>query len=87
MATSPRRTPSIPVVDLRSLPPDALLTSPEVAALRGTTDATLRNERTRGRSIPYIKQGRAVRYRVSDVLEALDRATVRSGDLEADHEA
>ncbi len=80
MARTPRRSSSTPIVDLRSLPPDALLTSPEYAALRGTTDATLRNERTLGRSIPFIRQGRSVRYRVSDVLESLDRATVRPGD-------
>lgn len=80
MARNPRRSLSIPLVDLRLLPPDALLTSSEYAALRGTTDATLRNERTRGRSIPFIRQGRAVRYRISDVLEGLDRSTVRCGD-------
>jgi predicted DNA-binding transcriptional regulator AlpA len=48
------------------------LTEKEVAALTGRALQTLRNDRHRGQGFPYIKYGRSVRYRLSDILAAMD---------------
>lgn len=47
---------------------DVLLTEHEVAGRQGRSVRTLQNQRVNGGGIPYLKLGRAVRYRLSDVI-------------------
>jgi len=51
------------------LPPVA--TSRQVAAVIGTSEAALSQERYQHKGIPYTKIGRRVRYLRSDVIEFL----------------
>jgi len=55
---------------------DPLFTPPEAAAYIGITENTLSVWRCVGRySIPYIKVGRLVRYRLSDLEKWLESRT------------
>lgn len=47
---------------------ERLLNEAEVATRQGRALKTLRNQRVTGDGIPYLKLGRSVRYRLSDVL-------------------
>jgi len=49
------------------------LTSSEYAKMRGCSEATVARERLLGKGCAFIKIGRLVRYRKSDVLAFLDR--------------
>ncbi|WLP90516.1 helix-turn-helix domain-containing protein [Gordonia sp. NB41Y] len=51
---------------------DALLTPREVAEYRGTTEAVLAQERYRGVGPRFIRDGRRIRYRASDIADYLD---------------
>lgn len=53
-----------------------LLNETEVAEMIGRAVQTLRNDRHYGRGLPYIKFGRTVRYRLSDINAYLDANTV-----------
>lgn len=58
----------------RQLPIDVLppvSTSRQVAAVIGTSEAALSQERYQHKGIPYTKIGRRVRYLRSDVIEFL----------------
>jgi hypothetical protein len=57
---------------------DRLLTEIEAAQLRSQSVRTLQAERLRGGGCPYVKIGRSVRYRYSDVLRFIDSHLVRS---------
>jgi hypothetical protein len=48
---------------------DKLLTEIEAAQLRGQSVRTLQAERLQGGGCPFVKLGRSVRYRRSDVLQ------------------
>lgn len=52
----------------RDLPPDALVTPRWYAAYAHTTEAQLAQQRYRGEGPRFIKFGRSVRYRWSDIL-------------------
>lgn len=53
-----------------------LLSTAQVADITGNTVSTLNTWRcTRKVNIPYIKIGKTVRYRLSDVLEYLESVT------------
>jgi len=54
----------------------------EVSRIIGRAVQTLRNERFRGQGIPYAKMGRAVRYRLSDVIEFMENRKVKTDPLE-----
>jgi hypothetical protein len=62
-----------------NLPPELdgerRLTEREVHLLTGRSLQRLRNERCRRVGIPYIKDGRSVRYRLGDVLDHLAAQT------------
>ena len=45
----------------------------QVAELIRRAPQTLRNDRHRRRGLPYVKNGRSVRYRLSDVLAFMER--------------
>jgi hypothetical protein len=61
---------------------DPLLTEIEAAQLRKQSVRTLQAERLRGGGCAYVKLGRSVRYRRSDVLRFIE-ARVRSSTSEA----
>jgi len=62
---------------------DPLLTPPEAAAYIGVSENTLSVWRCVGRyAIPFIKVGRLVRYRVSDLDAWLESRTHTSGTTE-----
>ncbi len=44
----------------------------EVARITGRKVQTLRNDRNRGRGLPYIKMGRSVRYSLEDVIRFME---------------
>jgi excisionase family DNA binding protein len=48
-------------------PPEKFLTDYEVAELVGRSRSTLQKDRHLGRSIPFIRIGKLIRYRQSDV--------------------
>ncbi len=59
---------------------DHLLTPPEAAAYIGVTENTLSVWRCVGRyAIPFIKVGRLVRYRRSDLEAWLESRTLNNG--------
>jgi hypothetical protein len=48
------------------------LTENDVSKITGVALSTLRNNRSKGRGIPYIKIGRSVRYDLEDVIEFME---------------
>jgi predicted DNA-binding transcriptional regulator AlpA len=53
------------------------LTEQEVSKLTGLALSSLRNDRAYARKLfPYVKIGRSVRYRESDVIEAMERRKI-----------
>jgi hypothetical protein len=58
----------------------ALATPAEVADYLHTTTASLAQDRYRGTGPKFIKRGRRVLYRWSDVLEWLDKNTLQRTD-------
>jgi predicted DNA-binding transcriptional regulator AlpA len=59
--------------------PEQLLNSDETAKLLATTPHYLAYRRWKGdHDLPHVRIGRKVRYRLSDVLEYLDRNTVKN---------
>ncbi len=65
---------------LKNSSSDPLFTSPEAAAYIGVTENTLSVWRCVGRyAIPFIKVGRLVRYRRSDLEAWLESRTQNSG--------
>jgi len=70
----PSQTALAPILKPQSSNP--LLTPPEAAAYIGVTENTLSVWRCVGRyAIPFIKVGRLVRYRVSDLEAWLESRT------------
>lgn len=68
-------------VETKHALPDALLTDADVARLTGRARKTLQKDRLRGGDnvIPFIRLGRLVRYRLSDVERFIaQRPTLRS---------
>jgi predicted DNA-binding transcriptional regulator AlpA len=58
---------------------DRLLNQKEVAEWLGMSIAWMEMSRFRGVGIPYVKIGRACRYRTSDVKSWIDSHVVGSG--------
>jgi Helix-turn-helix domain len=62
---------------------DELLTESEAARLRRQSVRTLQAERLRGDGCPFVKLGRSVRYRSSDLLrfisENVKTSTTKAG--------
>ena len=50
----------------------------EVSKITGRALSTLRNERSRGKGIPYIKVGRSVRYNFNDVIDFMESCKIRT---------
>jgi hypothetical protein len=53
-------------------PPDFLLTQREYANLRRCSERTIERERAWGTGCRYIKIGRSVRYKRTDVLDFIE---------------
>jgi predicted DNA-binding transcriptional regulator AlpA len=51
---------------------DRLLNDQETSQLIGRARQTLANDRSARRGLPYIKIGRSIRYRLSDVLAFIE---------------
>jgi hypothetical protein len=67
--------------DIREL--DKLLTETEAAELRRQSVRTLQSERLHGGGCPFVKLGRSVRYRLSDVLKFIE-SRISNSTTEAD---
>jgi len=50
----------------------------EVSRITGFALPTLRNDRHRGRGIPYVKRGRSVRYRLDEVIEYMESHKIQT---------
>jgi hypothetical protein len=57
---------------------DPLLTEIEAAQIRSQSVRTLQAERIRGNGCPFVRLGRSVRYRRSDVLRFIAERVVTS---------
>lgn len=53
------------------------LTEKQVSEMTNMALSTLRNDRFRGRGIPYCKIGRSVRYSLTDVIDFMESKKVR----------
>lgn len=53
-------------------PDDALFSQAVIAAVRDCSEATLERDRWAGGGIPFVKIGRMVKYRKSDMLAWLE---------------
>ena len=54
------------------------ITEREVVKLTGRALSTLRNDRVARRGFPYVKWGRFVRYRKSDVIAFMEAHKIRT---------
>jgi hypothetical protein len=52
----------------------------EVSKITGFAVQTLRNDRYKGRGIPYIKRGHSVRYSATDVIEYMESHKIMTED-------
>lgn len=50
----------------------------EVSRITGLSLSTLRNDRWRGRNIPFYRLGRSVRYRADDVVKWVEARKIRT---------
>ena len=64
-------------------PDSALFNQTTVAAIRECSKFTMERDRWNGNGIPFIKIGRAVRYRKSDVLAWLEKCQTFNSTSEA----
>jgi predicted DNA-binding transcriptional regulator AlpA len=53
----------------------------EVARITGRGLQTLRNDRHRGRGLPYIKMGRSVRYSFEDVISFMESRKIATAPI------
>ena len=53
----------------------------EVARIIGRGLQTLRNDRHRGRGLPYIKMGRSVRYSLEDIIAYMEARKIEVSPL------
>ena len=54
----------------------------EVSTITGRALSTLRNDRSRGQGIPYIKCGRSVRYSYQDVIDWMETRKINTHEKE-----
>ncbi|MGJ0393308.1 MAG: helix-turn-helix transcriptional regulator [Methylocystis sp.] len=63
---------------------EVLLDEKEVSAITGRAPATLQKDRVNGRGIPFVRIGRLVRYRKSDVTRYIAELPTFLSTAEAD---
>lgn len=54
------------------------LTEHDVSKILKRALPTLRNDRHRGKGVPYIKCGRSVRYSITDVIDFMESRKVHT---------
>lgn len=59
---------------------DFWVTEKEISRITGIAVQTLRNDRCRGRGIPYSKIRSSVRYRVKDAVQWMEKNKIVPGD-------
>ena len=57
------------------------ITEHEVSTITGRALSTLRNDRSRGKGIPYVKCGRSVRYSYEDVVEYMESRKIITSEI------
>ncbi|MFA5924064.1 MAG: helix-turn-helix domain-containing protein [Methylococcaceae bacterium] len=70
------------LADFYSAPEASLFNQITVAYVRDCSTATMERDRWAGGGIPFIKIGRAVKYRKSDVLAWLDKYQTQNSTSE-----
>ena len=60
------------VAEVSTLPVDRLLTDYQVAELVGKKRSSLQHDRAMRRGLPYVKNGKSVYYRLSDVQDFIN---------------
>jgi predicted DNA-binding transcriptional regulator AlpA len=66
---------------------DPLLSDREVKRITGRARSTLQKDRVTGRGIPFVRLGRLVRYRQSDVTAFLDALPTRRSTSEPEQQS
>jgi excisionase family DNA binding protein len=66
---------------MSSADPRELLTEKDAARVLSLSNRTLQTWRVRGAGPPFVRAGRAVRYRRSDLDEWVSTQTVHSGSV------
>jgi hypothetical protein len=74
-AEVPTKTRAELAQEFNALPSGALADTPQTAAFLNCSEALLERRRWDGTGIPFLKLGRSVRYRKSDVLAYLEDKT------------
>lgn len=64
-------------------PPDALFPQKTLCAVLGCSEALAERKRWQGGWIPFVKLGRLVRYRKSDILAYLEHQKACQSTIEA----
>lgn len=64
------------LAEFASAPDTALFKQDTLCAIRDCSPATVERDRWVGGGIPYVKIGRSIRYRKSDILDFLDSKKV-----------
>jgi hypothetical protein len=54
------------------------LNEKKVAEITGRALSTLRNERSKGVGISYVKIGRSIRYNITDVIEFMESQKIHT---------
>jgi hypothetical protein len=73
--SAPKKPRAELAAEFSGLPPDALVTTAQVAAYLNCSEALLERNRWAGDGLPYIKNRRMVRYLKRDVLAHIERQT------------
>jgi hypothetical protein len=55
---------------------EIFLDDKQISKILAKSPQSLRNERQQGRGLPYYKIGKSVRYKLSEVLEILERCRI-----------
>jgi hypothetical protein len=50
----------------------------KVSRITGRALPTLRNDRHKGRGLPYVKMGRSVRYKLDDVIAFMEARKIET---------
>ena len=58
------------------------LNETQVSDLTNKALSTLRNDRHLGKGIPYIKDGRSVRYSLADVIDYMESRKIKTNQYE-----
>lgn len=71
------------LAEFYSAPEASLFNQITIAYVRDCSTATMERDRWAGGGIPFIKIGRAVKYRKADVLVWLDKCQIQNSTSEA----